>query len=98
MIVRVKLGHKHLNILGNNILFFSVPEDFTQTHIALVDDTDSFLFTWDVYAGCTILSIVIQIWEIFINIVEFKVDSQIRCLLSLDHLLITCLFVIQDFN
>jgi len=75
MIVWVKLRHKHLNIFGNNILLFSVPEDFTQTHIALVDNTDSFLFTWDVYARCAILGIVIQIWEIFINIVEFKVDS-----------------------
>ena len=96
VIVGVQLGHEHLHVLPNDVLFLGVAKDLAQAHVALIDDAQALLLARDVDAWCPVLGIVVQVREVLIGIVEFKVHSKVSGILGLKHLFIACFLVIKD--
>ena len=91
---------KELDVLADHVIFFVVSEYLAQTHVALINDAKAFLFPTDVNARSAILGIAVDITVLIgsSRTVKLKVSPQVGCLLCLNHLLIACLFVIQDFD
>lgn len=84
----------------DNVLLFGVPENLAQTHVALIYNAQTFLFSAYVYTWSAILRIAVDI-AILIGrscTVELKVDPKIRSLLGFDHLLIPGLLVVQHLD
>jgi hypothetical protein len=77
MMFREDLRLKQLDILADDVFLLGVTEDFTQTHIALVDDTKTLLLSADVNARSTILSVTVDIAVLVCSscTIKLKIDS-----------------------
>lgn len=98
MVGTINKGHQYLYILVEHLVLTGVAEYLAHAHIDLVDNAKPLRLTRYINARRTILSIVVDVREVLVHVVEFKVDTQVGCLFSFQHLIVASLLVIQNFN